>query len=965
MKLQFDPKQQYQNDAIDSIVGVFNGQPIASDEFRTSIESPNLLLNDDIVRNILLIGDETISKNIIEIQDFNELDNNVTTQTDPWNFSIEMETGTGKTYVYLKSIFELNKKFGFKKFIIVVPSVAIREGVLKNLQITEEHFKALYNNVTYNYFVYNSKRVNVLRSFARDNTIQIMVINKDAFSKDTNIINREENEKSGDIALINYVKATNPIVIIDEPQSLGDAGEAAVKNLNPLCCFRFSATHKNLYNQVYKLDPIKAYQLRLVKKIELFSTQSEEEHNKSYIKLIETKNTNNKITAKIEINVNTPNGPDRKPITVKLGDDLFHKSNEREEYRNNFIVGQIDYEPSKIKFANTTTLKEGETIGGLTDEVRRVQIQNTIREHFEKTKKLKPLGIKVLSLFFIDKVANYRAYDENGNPTKGKYALWFDEIYKVISKEVSFKGLIPFDSDKVQNGYFSMDKKGHVKDSKGDGTTQDDEDTYSLIMRDKEKLLSLEEPLSFIFSHSALREGWDNPNVFQICTLNETTAEMKKRQEIGRGLRLPVNQDGTRIHDENINLLTVIANESYEDFVSKLQSQMLEDGIEFGIIKKIAFSKISQEVDGKDIAIGKAASEIIWGQLQAKGHLDEKGSVTSSFDPKAPGFDLGLGPEFGTEIQQKVIDIVEGNKLTNHIADKGKRKKVKLNKAVILGEEFKELWKRISQKTRYSVVYSSSDLIRFASKAIKEMEKIRPPRITTRRDRLDINLQGVTGQMSAIFDEEIKFTGPLPDILGYIQRETELTRSSIVKILIESGRLDDFKINPSRFMELSTSAIKSVLHSLMINGIKYEKIDGDSWDMSRFEKDDEDEIKRYLNNLLEVRNQNKTTHNFIEYQSEVERNIAQKLDERDDVKLFLKLPKWFVIETPIGEYNPDWAIVKKVHGTEEKLYFVRESKGTMDAKKLRVTEKEKIDCGKAHFKEIGVEFEVVTGIEQI
>lgn len=969
MKLKFDPNQQYQTDAVNAIVSLFEGQPIDSDEFKSSIKIPGEVVHDDIVRNILVIDKETIKNNIVKIQDDNEIDNNLLEEADFWNFSVEMETGTGKTYVYLKTIFELNKKYGFKKFIIVVPSVAIREGVLKNLQITEEHFKSLYNNVTYDYFVYQSKKATTLRSFARDNSIQIMIINKDAFSKDSNIINREENEKSNDIALINYVKATNPIVIIDEPQSLGPAGEEAVKNLNPLCCLRFSATHKNIFNLIYKLDPIKAYQMKLVKKIELASSLSEEDHNSAYIKLVDAINKNGKISAKVEINVNSETGPARKKITVKYGrdggDDLFHKSNDREEYRSNYIVSQIDVEPGRerIKFANGRSLKLGEVVGGFNDEIKKVQIKNTIREHLEKYKKLKAQGIKVLSLFFIDKVANYRTYDAQGGKVKGKYALWFEKAFNELMAEGPYKGLISHLAEQVHDGYFSSDKKGQFKDSSGEA--KDDESIYNKIMKKKEKLLSRDEPLQFIFSHSALREGWDNPNVFQICTLNETDSNMKKRQEIGRGLRLPVNQQGMRIYDENINRLTIIANESYEDFVSKLQEDMKADGIDFGIIKKIAFSKINQVVDGKDIPLGKDISTQIWDQLKAKGHLDEKGNIQKSFNPRAEDFELGLGAEFSKEIQKRVIDIVESNKITKHIGDTRNRKRIKLNKRVILTDDFKNIWKKISQKTRYSVNYSSEEIIKTSCEAILKMPAIRPPRIITRRDRLDINNKGITGELAAIYEEEVPFTGLLPDILGYLQRETELTRSTLVKILLNCGRLDDFKINPSYFMESVSSCIKDQLHSFMIKGIKYEKIDGQSWDMSLFEQDEEKELTRYLSNLFEVQNKEKSIHDYIEYDSDIEREFAKGLDSRDDIKLFFKLPHWFKIETPIGPYRPDWAIVKQPVGGDEKLYFVRETKGTTDAKKLRVSESEKIDCGKAHFKELGLDYSVVTGVDQI
>ncbi len=969
MKLKFDPNQQYQTDAIFSMLSVFDGQPLCSDEFKASINLPDSLINDDIVRNILVLDEKSIQANVIKTQDLNELENKVDAPAPFWNFSVEMETGTGKTYVYLKSIFELNKKYGFKKFIIVVPSVAIREGVLKNLEITQEHFKSLYNNTTYSFFVYNSKRVTALRSFARDNTIQIMVINKDAFTRDTNIINREENEKSGDIALIRYVQATNPIVLIDEPQSLGEAGEAAVQNLNPLCCFRFSATHRNIFNLIYKLDPIKAYQLKLVKKIELSSSLSDESHNGAFVRLVEVSSKSGKITAKLEINVNSQNGPSKKKLSVKYKDDLYHKSAEREEYQNNFIVSQIDAIPGKekIKFSSGLTIKLGQSIGGFDDDIKKVQIKNTVREHFDKLKNLQPMGIKVLSLFFIDRVAHYRSYDDQGSVVKGKYAEWFEEAFCEIAKEKEFKGLLNYKAEEVHNGYFATDKRsGQFKESRGEGSNKDDEDTYSLIMKDKEKLLSLEEPLSFIFSHSALREGWDNPNVFQICTLNETVTEMKKRQEIGRGLRLPVNQQGMRIYDDSVNRLTVIANESYEDFVSKLQKQMKEDGIEFGIIKKNAFAKVATVLNGIGQPLGKDVSESIWNQLVQAGHLDTEGNVSKTFNPKANDFKLGLAEEFGKDIQTKVIDIIEKNKITNHIVDRRERRTVRLNKEVMANnEDFKILWKKISQKTRYSVIYKSEDLISAASKSINRMERIRPPKIITRRDRLDINIQGVTGEMSSIFEEEVPYTGLLPDILGYLQRETELTRSTLVKILIESKRLNEFNINPSRFMELTNNCIKSELHSMMVNGIKYEKIDGESWDMSLFEQEDEREMTRYLNNLLEIKNKSKTIYNFIEYDSDIEREFAKKLDERDDIKLFVKLPYWFVIETPIGDYRPDWAIVKKVDGREDRLYFVRETKGTTDTRKLRGYEAEKIFCGKAHFKEINVDYDVVTSVEQI
>lgn len=576
MKLHFDPNQEFQRDAINSIVGIFEGQPLNRSDMDLLFADP--LFQEAGIGNRLVLDSDQILKNVNAVQQANGL--TVSNQLDGMNFSVEMETGTGKTYVYLRAIYELNKKYGFKKFVIVVPSIAIREGVLKNLEITFEHFQNLYDKTPVNFDVYDSKRVSNLRSFAINNNIQILVINIDSFAKDENIINKPNDRLTG-LKPVEFIQMTKPIVIVDEPQNMEtEIRKNAIANLNPLCTLRYSATHTNRYNMVYSLDPVKAYDLGLVKQIEVDSIVTENDFNEAFIALEKVTATKTKTSAKIKIDVNTNDGVRRKTVTAKIGDDLYDLSNRRDIYKSGYIINGIDVSDGFIELANGETVFVGDAKGGLTDEVMKVQLRKTIEEHFLKERKFKDKGIKVLSLFFIDRVANYRSYDTDGNPVKGKFALWFEEIYREMSGKGSYKGVLSYQAEEVHNGYFSQDKKGSWSDTKGNSLA--DDDTFKLIMKDKERLLDINEPLRFIFSHSALREGWDNPNVFQICTLNETHSELKKRQEIGRGLRLAVNQEGMRIQDTNINRLTVIANEAYEDFARQLQTEIEEDcGVSF------------------------------------------------------------------------------------------------------------------------------------------------------------------------------------------------------------------------------------------------------------------------------------------------------------------------------------------------------------------------------------------------
>ncbi len=871
MKLHFDSNQEYQIDAIRAVTDIFEGQPLSGGDFEFSFTQTGALLSENGVGNRLTLTEEQIWENVRRIQERNE----ITSPPAPllvnergefciphgMNFSVEMETGTGKTYVYLRTIYELNKLYGFKKFVIVVPSIAIREGVLKNLQITNEHLQTLYDKAQLNYDVYDSKKVSNLRGFAAGNAIQILVINIDAFAKDENIINKTNDKLTGKRP-IEFIQSSTPIVIVDEPQNMEtDIRKKAIANLNPLCTLRYSATHTNLYNLVYSLNPVKAYDLGLVKQIEVDSVISENAMNEAFIRLEKINAAKTKITAKIKIDCNTDKGVVKKSVSVKAGDDIYKLSKQREIYKEGFIIDEIDAGNGTITLTNGLMLSIGETQGGMNDEVMRFMLRRTVEEHLKKERVYKSRGIKVLSLFFIDKVKNYREYDANGNPVKGKFAGWFEEIYRQEVSKPAYNGLLPYAVDDVHNGYFSQDSKGKVKDTEGE--SQADYDTYKLIMQDKEKLLDPETPLRFIFSHSALREGWDSPNVFQICTLNETKSEIKKRQEIGRGLRLSVNQSGERIFDRNINKLTVVANERYEDFAKALQREIQEDcGVDF----------------------------------------------------------------------------------TGRVKNKGDRKKIDFRKGFEADPKFLEIWEKIKFHTKYSVDYSTDELIASAAKAVKDMPETKRPTIKSTKKRVLITEEGVDGLLvSDSIDDDYRIGFEMPDMLAYIQSKTELTRHTILGILKKSGKLSEVLLNPQLFMDNAVTAVKSALYGLMVDGIKYEKIAGKVYEMALF---DDKGFEIYLDDFTHhVKKPDKTIYeNYIPLDSGIENRFAKDCESSENIEFFFKLPNWFKINTPIGTYNPDWAVVFK---GEKKVYFVAETKS--EGEELRPSEKMKIACGKVHF----------------
>ena len=979
MKLKFDPSLDYQLDAINSVVDVFDGQPLAQSNFALSHTAGDLGLaqNEFGIGNNLLLDDEHMLKNVQAIQERNDIAK-VTTLQGGRNFSIEMETGTGKTYVYLRTIFELSKNYGFKKFIIVVPSVAVREGVLKSIEMTRHHFNALYNNTPFDAFVYDSSRLNNVRQFATSNHIQIMIINIQAFQRDVetqtraNVINRENDKMSG-YKPIEFIKATRPMVIIDEPQSVDNTDKAkhAIANLNATTILRYSATHRNPYNLLYKLDPIKAYDLRLVKRIEVASIRSNDNFNNAYVKLLKTDNRNG-IRAQVEIHKKSRSGlikPTK--LWLKYNTDLYEESGELEIYRQGYKVSAIDCTPSNeyIQLSQGNVLRLGEEMGGMGDDIMRAQVNQTIEQHLKKERSLKGQGVKILSLFFIDKVANYRAYKKDDSTTHelGKIGKWFEEEFQKLRKNKLYKDLdtCKLPVDKIHDGYFSQDRKCRWKDSTERGSKNDDE-TYNLIMRDKERLLDQNEPLRFIFSHSALREGWDNPNVFQICTLNETRSPEKKRQEIGRGLRLPVNSEGERVHDENVNRLTVIANESYEDFARTLQNEFEEDcNIKFGYVEKIAFAKLVNPHDAEKHPIGQEHSAQIWDILRQNGYLNANGEILNKFDPKDQNFDMNLPQEYEF-LNHGIIDVMNKKIFKNRVANVRDRKSIRFNKRVQLSDDFKLLWDKIKQRTRYRVKFDTDELIRKAVKRIKDtthMPIIEAITLMSQTVGVDITEGGV--EATSILQHkkyEAVQVKELRDILAHLQKETELTRDTLVKILRKSGRLCEFKINPYAFMVAISREINQALYELMLDGIQYEKISGHYWEMSRLEPNSENEMIRYISNLYKIQNPNKSIYDWVEFSSEIERQFAEDLDNNENVKLFIKLPTWFKIDTPIGPYNTDWAFMTE---REEKLYFLRETKSTLDSKERRDKENQKIQCGHRHFETIDVDYGVVTKLEDV
>ncbi len=868
MELQFE-QLDYQHEAINAVVHLFQGEPNHEQTFALQSDFSPVVSNR---RDLPL---DEIGKNLNEVQHNFSLPE---TQIGEHglNFSVEMETGTGKTYVYLRTIFELNRQYGWRKFVIVVPSVPIREGVLQSIRAMKTHFQAVFDGVHFTHSVYSSDRLNRLRSFATSTHIDVLIMNIDAFKKDDNVINRAN--ESGEAPIL-QISQTHPIVIVDEPQNMEtDLAKQAIDALNPLFVLRYSATHKNPYHKIYSLNPVQAYNKKLVKQIEVEPVLAKNDVNGAYVVLKEFETGKKKLTAKVEIHFHDKKEVKKKTIKVSSGDDLFDKSGGNESYRHGFIINGLNAELGEMALSNGQVITLGEDDDLIRDEIMKKQMECTIKEHLKKEKRLNPKGIKVLSLFFIDKVANYR---ENG-----KFARWFAEIYERETGE---------SADGVHDGYFSQDKG---KDKDTNGNSKADEDTYNLIMKDKEKLLSFDSKLRFIFSHSALKEGWDNPNVFQICTLNETRSPIKKRQEIGRGLRLAVNQQGERVRDDGVNIFTVIPNESYESFASNLQKEYEDEcGIKFG-----------------------------------NGGAKRKSDRT----PQT------------------------------------------YRKGFTLDPEFLAIWQKLCCQTYYKVAFEREDLIQTACKLVKNMPPIQKTQLVVQKAKINqTQTDGIWGEEIYSQNHALENDWEIPDVLHEIQRKTQLTRQTIFEIIQQSERIGELANNPQRFVDLVSEKILLALHDLMIDGIEYfrqpEK-DNTAYTQSLARwRDLEQNGAEFFKNehTFAIKNADKTIFaDYISLDSGTENTFAQQCESREDVRLYFKLPDWFKIPTPIGNYNPDWAIVMNHH---DKVYFVAETKNTgkgiqdgVDLDKLHLTEQQKIACAKKHFAVFdGVKYRVVEKLEEL
>lgn len=975
MKLKFDANLEYQEQAVSSVVDLFKGQTPKKSNFTVAFHDMqvDMFSSNNGIGNKLELIEEEILENLHEVQLRNGLPESKALRKGDYDFDIEMETGTGKTYVYLRTIFELNKTYGFTKFIIVVPSIAIKEGVAKTIEITREHFGMLYNHVPYDAFVYDSSNLEQVRSFATSDSIQIMVINIDAFRKSfvdpkqenkSNIIHRPT-EKLNWSKPIELIQETRPIVIIDEPQSVDTTPKSkeAIAGLNPLCTLRYSATHVDKHNLIYKLDAVDAFDMELVKQIEVVSFESLNYHNADYMRLVSVDNTKTPITAKIELDCEQKGKVKRKTVTVKKGDELSDKKLGNRTIYEPYKIDEIYCEKGKefVTFAaNDRVLHIGQVFGDVDDDaLKEQQIRKTIEEHLDKELVLNKQGIKVLSLFFIDKVKNYRYYDTDGRRYAGKYAEMFEQQYQELVNlpkyHTLFENIQDVPVEKVHDGYFSVDKK--VKTKNGEkaftdtsGSTAADDDTYSLIMRDKEKLLSLDNELRFIFSHSALREGWDNPNVFQICTLNESHSEVKKRQEIGRGLRLCVNQQGERQHGFSINTLTVMANESYEDFAEKLQKEYEdEEGIRFGIIESHTFANIPiRDAHGEIEYLGAEKSNLIYQDFLAKGYVDSKNQVTDLLREDLKNNSLSVAEEvFEYKASIEAVCRKVSGKL--NIKPAKEKREVCLNKQRFLGDDFRELWDKIKYKTTYAVDFDTEKLIERCCRMLQEGLDVNSAKLRITKAKVNVTAGGVnTSETLRTTAETGNVKIALPDIVTYLQNRTNLMRKTIVRILIESRTLELFKRNPQNYMESVAKLISAVMRDFIVDGIKYTKLgDSEYYAQELFEAE---ELTGYLEyNMMES---NRSIYNYVVYDSENERRFAEGLEHNDKIKVYAKLPSWFKISTPLGGYNPDWAVLVEDNG-QNKLYFVVETKGNIMFDALRSSERDKFTCGAKHFEALG------------
>jgi len=1001
LKLKFKI-QQFQTDAVNAVVDCFAGQPNEQSLFTLDMGKFNsgsqLVLPYEITgfrnRPIELTPAEVFD-NIKKVQARNGL--KISPKLEgKYNLTVEMETGTGKTYVYIKTMFELFKRYGWSKYIVIVPSIAIREGVKKAFEITEEHFMEQYGRKA-RYFIYNSRQLHKIDQFAGDPGINVMIINTQAFNargKDARRIYMELDEFQSRMP-IDVIAQTNPILIIDEPQSVeGKKTVEALKLFKPLFTARYSATHRQEYNKVYRLDALDAYNKKLVKKINVKGITVKGTTGTGgylYLEGIDVSRKHYPL-ARLEFEKRTRSGIRRELRRVSVNDNLYELSGHLEQYKG-YVVSEINGAKNTIEFANGVSLSAGDVQGDVNElTLRRIQIRETIKSHLKKERDLFYRGIKVLSLFFIDEVAKYRQYDESGNKLNGEYARIFEEEYRMLVEEYLRDAgdeyadyLRQIDIEKTHNGYFAIDKQGRMTNPKVKArkTDSEDEDAYNLIMKDKERLLSFSEPTRFIFSHSALKEGWDNPNVFQICTLKHSDSTIKKRQEVGRGLRLCVNQDGERIDDSvpgievhEVNVLSVIASESYEAFARELQKEIAETlsdrprkaGIQFFLDNVLTHEREEK------IRIDERLARKLYQTFVRNNYIDEEDNLTEDYYKAVENAEVVL-PEELKDHKRAVIELVStiysesASPLVHN--ERNKNVELKLNDN-FYKEEFQKLWNKINVKTAYTVKFDTEELVERCVNALDSRLKI-----------ADISYQIKNGVLEAIDSKEqlekgegfvVKeaetgkvygevASGVRYDLVGKLMGETGLTRKTIVKILtgIKQETFDLFKKNPEEFIMKAARIINEEKATTIIERITYDPTD-ETYDTDIFTKNT---LKGMLgDNALPV---SKHVYDYVITDSNTEKKFARDLEAGKEVFIYAKLPRGFFIPTPVGNYNPDWAIVFEENKVKH-VYFIAETKGSMDSLELRKIEEAKIHCAKKHFEKISnnsVKYGVVENYEKL
>ena len=1017
---------QYQLDAVKAVTDVFKGQPNTKlsqytrdigklsnpqgQQMRLFGEGSDLTLATDdedyaigYANNPIQIDDNEALHNIQDVQERENIkrDTNLIKKLSPLDLDVEMETGTGKTYVYIRTIFELNKLYGFSKFIIMVPSIAIREGVKKSFKMTENHFYQIYQKKA-TYFIYNSSNLSLIDSFAKSNSIQVMIINSQAFNSSTkenrNIYKELETFQSR--MPIDVIKKTNPILILDEPQKLsGKKTTESIKNFNPLFTINYSATHKEHHNLVYVLDALDAYNQKLVKKIQVKAiTVSNIKGTNDYLYLedIILQNAGNP-KIRLSFYKNTKNGIKEVTETLDKGDNIYNASGELTIYKNRYIIDEIDYISGTVKLLNGKYLKKGEVYGDDSQEaIRKAQIRETIKSHFDKEAENFKKGIKTLSLFFIDEVVKYRDYDRPDK--KGEYARYFEEEYQaqLNSRLISESNpayvdyLKKYSPDQVHEGYFSIDKKtGHSIDT----TKEDDEDNtsaYDLILKNKERLLSFDEPTRFIFSHSALREGWDNPNIFQICTLRNTNSEIQKRQEIGRGLRIALNQNGTRqdlsvLGKEffDVNKLTVIANDSYDNFVRGLQEEYKQNIYDrpSKADEQYFISKFIINCEtGEKTQISKEQSHSIYRWLLKNDYIDDNDNVTDKFKEDLSKDSVESLPIELIPYKESIINLV------SKVGTKGEIDIENGNKPVINNslnsnfrtKEFQELWNNINHKYSYRVSFDSNQLIENCINSIKanltSVTRLKYNVVTGQQNnqitKMDLdNKNSFSQERSGSYSENIDAfhsTSAKYDLVYDIAKKTNLIRKTISKILIGAKEtLRFFRENPEEYINKVSELINQQKASVIVNHISYypmeDRFESDIFNESHkdFDSNKVFESKKAIQDYVFVDGNAKNGNS-------IEMNFAKQLEAQKDVKVYAKLPSKFYIPTPMGKYTPDWAIVFENDKSRE-IYFIAETKGSLDSLELRAVEQGKINCAKSLYNKEGskLHYEQVTKFDDL